>query len=162
MCSVFQPHAMIVSCFFAKVVGLKVVHSLKICQHTKFHGPTLTGTIFRNHLRSVKIPPSPYSKAPLRKIMIQIKLVGTSMIFNFSKLRFSKCNGPWVVSIQQNVNFKFQPPAMLVFFVFRKVVLLKVVHPFYVYQYTTFHGPTLTRASFASASEVRSSAFWNG
>jgi hypothetical protein len=31
---------------FAKVVSLKVVHSLKISQNTKFHGPTLTGASF--------------------------------------------------------------------------------------------------------------------
>jgi hypothetical protein len=31
---------------FAKVFLLKVVRPLKIYQHTKFHGPTLTGEIF--------------------------------------------------------------------------------------------------------------------
>jgi hypothetical protein len=35
-----------------------------------------------------------------------------------------------------------------------KIVLLKVVHPLKIYQYTKFHGPTLTGASFASTSEV--------
>jgi hypothetical protein len=34
------------------------------------------------------------------------------------------------------------------------MVLLKVVHPLKIYQYTKFHGPTLTGASFASTSEV--------
>jgi hypothetical protein len=34
----FQPPAMFV--FFFKAVFLKVVHPLKIYQHTKFHGPT--------------------------------------------------------------------------------------------------------------------------
>jgi hypothetical protein len=34
--------------------------------------------------------------------------------------RLSKCNGSWNASIKQNVNFKFQPPAIFVFFVFRK------------------------------------------
>jgi hypothetical protein len=32
--------------FFSKVVVLKVVHPLKICQHTKFYGPTLSGAVF--------------------------------------------------------------------------------------------------------------------
>jgi hypothetical protein len=32
--------------FFAKEVSLKVVHPLKICHNTKFHGPTLTGDSF--------------------------------------------------------------------------------------------------------------------
>jgi hypothetical protein len=30
--------------FFTTMVLLKLVHSLKICQNTKFNGPTLTGT----------------------------------------------------------------------------------------------------------------------
>jgi hypothetical protein len=38
------------------------------------------------------------------------------------------------------------------------MVSLKVVHPLKIYQYTKFHGPTLTGASFASTSEVRTSA----
>jgi hypothetical protein len=33
-----------ISSFIAKVVLIKVVYPLNICQHTKFHGPTLTGT----------------------------------------------------------------------------------------------------------------------
>jgi hypothetical protein len=35
-----------------------------------------------------------------------------------------------------------------------KMVLLKVVYPLKIYQYTKFHVPTLTAASFASISEV--------
>jgi hypothetical protein len=31
---------------FRKTVLTKVIHPLKICQHTKFHSPVLTGTIF--------------------------------------------------------------------------------------------------------------------
>jgi hypothetical protein len=41
--------------FFAEVIVLDDVHPLKICQHTKFQGPTLSGAIFRIHLRSLKI-----------------------------------------------------------------------------------------------------------
>jgi hypothetical protein len=53
------------------------------------------------------------------------------------------------------IQIKLQTAAMFVFFVFDKNgVLLKVVHPLKVYQYTKFHGPTLTGASFASTSEV--------
>jgi hypothetical protein len=33
---------------------------------------------------------------------------------------FLKCNSSQVVSIKQNVNFKIKPPAMFVFFAFRK------------------------------------------
>jgi hypothetical protein len=45
---------------------------------------------------------------------------------------------------------------MFVFFVFDKngLVILKVVHPLKIYQYTKFHGPTLIGASFASTSKV--------
>jgi hypothetical protein len=35
---------------------------------------------------------------------------------------------------------------------------LKVVHPLNIYQHTKFHGPTFTGASFASTSEVSTSA----
>jgi hypothetical protein len=53
------------------------------------------------------------------------------------------------------MNFNIQTAAMFVFFLFlTKMGLLKVVHPFKIYQYTKFHGPTLTGASFASTSEV--------
>jgi hypothetical protein len=34
------------------------------------------------------------------------------------------------------------------------MVLLKVAHPLKIYQYTKFHGPTLTGADFASTSEA--------
>jgi hypothetical protein len=53
------------------------------------------------------------------------------------------------------MNFNIQLAAMFVFFVFeKKMVSLKVVHPLNIYQYTKFHVPTLTGASFASISEV--------
>jgi len=43
---------------------------------------------------------------------------------------------------------------MFVFFVYRKIVSLKVVHPLKIYQNKKFHGPTLSGASFAVISEV--------
>jgi hypothetical protein len=52
------------------------------------------------------------------------------------------------------MNFNIQTAAMLYFLFLTKMVLLKVVHPSKIYQYTKFHGPTLTGASFASTSEV--------
>jgi hypothetical protein len=51
-----------------------------------------------------------------------------SMIFQCTELHLPKCNGSWVLSIKQNVNFNFELPAMFVFFVFRKSSLIKVVH----------------------------------
>jgi hypothetical protein len=87
--------------------------------------------------------------------MNKIKLVGISMIFYYTKLHLTNCNGPWVFSIKQNMNFNFQPAATFIFVVFdKKMVLLKVVHPLKIYQHTKFHGPTLTDATFASTSEV--------
>jgi hypothetical protein len=76
------------------------------------------------HLRSLNIPP-PYSIAPTKKIMIQIKLVGMSMIFHCTKIDLSKCNSSLVVSIKQNFYFYFQLPAMFVFLFFRKSYLIK-------------------------------------
>jgi hypothetical protein len=49
------------------------------------------------------------------------------------------------------MNFNIQLAAMFVFFVFlTKMILLKVVHPVKIYQYTKFHVATLTGASFAN------------
>jgi hypothetical protein len=79
------------------------------------------------------------------------------MISYYTKVHLSKCNGSWVVSKKQNMNFNIQTAAMFVFFL-TKMILLKVVHPLKVYQYTKYHGPMLTGASFASTSEVWTSA----
>jgi hypothetical protein len=56
------------------------------------------------------------------------------------------------------MNFNIQTAAMFVFLFLTKMVLLKVVHPLKIYQYTKFRGPTLTGANFASTSEVWTSA----
>jgi hypothetical protein len=48
-----------------------------------------------------------------------------STVFHCTKLRLSKYNSSWIVSIKKNVNFKLQPLAMFVFFVFRKNALVK-------------------------------------
>jgi hypothetical protein len=84
------------------------------------------------------------------------------MISYYTKFHLSKCNGSWVASTKQTMNFNIQLAAIFVVFVFDKNGLLKVVHPLKIYQYTKFHSPTLTSASFASTSKVWSLAFWNG
>jgi hypothetical protein len=73
---------------------------------------------------------------------------------------FAKYNGSWVVSTKQTVNFNIEAAAMFVFFFLflTKMVSLKVVRRLKIYQYTTFHGPTLNGANFASISEVWTSA----
>jgi hypothetical protein len=97
--------------------------------------------------------PSPYLKTASNKRMIQIKLIGMSMISYYTKVHLSKCNSSWVVSTKQNTNFNIQTPCSYFLFL-TKMVLLKVVHPLKIYQYTKFHGPMLTGASFLSTSEV--------
>jgi hypothetical protein len=57
--------------------------------------------------------------------MIQIRLVGMSMIVYYTKVHLSKCNGSWVVSTEQTMNFNIQTAAMFVFFVFDKSSLTK-------------------------------------
>jgi hypothetical protein len=59
--------------------------------------------------------------------MIQIKLVGMSVIItapNFIFLTF-KCNGSWVVSIIENMNFNFQLPSTFIFWFLTKNGLIK-------------------------------------
>jgi hypothetical protein len=99
-------------------------------------------------------------KTASNKIMIQIKLIGMSMIFYYTKVHSSKCNGSRVVSTKQTMNFNIQTAAMFVFLFLTKMVLLEFVHPLNIYQYPQFHCPTLTGASFASTSERP--PFWDG
>jgi hypothetical protein len=58
------------------------------------------------------------------KIVTQIILVGMSTIFHCTILSLSRYNGLWVVAIK-NDNLTYQPPAMFIFFVFRKNGLMK-------------------------------------
>jgi hypothetical protein len=56
------------------------------------------------------------------------------------------------------MNFNIQTAMFIFFFLLTKMALLKVVYPLKIYQHTKFHVPTLTGASFASTSEVLTSA----
>jgi hypothetical protein len=47
------------------------------------------------------------------------------MIFYYTKIHLSKCNGSWVVSTKQTMNFNIQLAAMFVFFVFDENDLIK-------------------------------------
>jgi hypothetical protein len=53
------------------------------------------------------------------------RYVHMSMISYCTKVHLSKCNGSWVVSTKQAMNFKNQTAAMFVFFVFDKNGLIK-------------------------------------
>jgi hypothetical protein len=64
--------------------------------------------------------------------MIQIKLVGMSMISYDTKVHLSKCNGSRVVSTKQTMNFNIQTAAMFVFFVFDKNSFIKSCSSFEV------------------------------
>jgi hypothetical protein len=57
--------------------------------------------------------------------MVQIKLIGMSMISYYTKVHLSKCNGLWVVSTKQTMNFNIQTAAMFVFF-WQKLSYLKL------------------------------------
>jgi hypothetical protein len=90
--------------------------------------------------------------------MIQIKLVGMSVIFYYTKVHLlsakvhelSPQNKLWILT--------FNLPPCSYFLFLTKMVSLKVVHPLKVYQYTKYHVPTLTGASFTSISDVWTSA----
>jgi hypothetical protein len=62
----------------------------------------------------------PYLKTASNKIIIQIKLIGMSMISYYTKLHLKKSNVSWVLSAKQTMNFNIQTAAMFVFFVFGK------------------------------------------
>jgi hypothetical protein len=64
------------------------------------------------------------------RLLIQMKLVGISMIFRCTNLRLSKYKVLWVVSIKQNVNFKYQPQAIFVFSGFSQTWSFKRCSPF--------------------------------
>jgi hypothetical protein len=78
---------------------------------------------FCMHLTSLKIPPS--------QLKCSIKENNESnktcrYVHGISLYQtFQKCNCSWFVSIEQNVNFKFQPPAIFVFLVSRKSDFIK-------------------------------------
>jgi hypothetical protein len=56
--------------------------------------------------------------------MIQIKLIGMTMISYKTKVHLSKCNGSWVLSTKQNMNFNIQTAAMFVLLCFWKNCLI--------------------------------------
>jgi hypothetical protein len=82
------------------------------------------------------------------------------MISYYTKVHLSKCNGSWVVSTKQTMNFNIQLASMFVFFIFDKNGLIKSCWAFNIYQCTKFDVPTLTGASFGSTSEVWTSAIF--
>jgi hypothetical protein len=81
------------------------------------------------------------------------------MISYYIKVHLSTCNGSWVVSTKQTMNFNIKLAAMFVFFVFGKNNFILSCSSFEdLSVYKNVHVPTLTGASFASISEVWTSA----
>jgi hypothetical protein len=62
-----------------------------------------------------KLAQSPYLKASSKKVMIQTKLLGISVIFYCTELDLSKRNSSLVVSVEQDMNFNIQLPSRFVF-----------------------------------------------
>jgi hypothetical protein len=77
-----------------------------------------------------------------------------SMIFHCTKLCLYTCSSSLVIFIDQNANFKFQPPTKLVFLVFARVRSLQAVHLLMIYRHTKLHNPMLTGERFAYTLEV--------
>jgi hypothetical protein len=99
--------------------------------------------------------------APSKKIKIQYSLWLCPWPFNVRNFIFLiAAVNDFFHHRKKNVNFDFQPPAMLAFlffFSFAKVVSLKVVHPLKICQLAKCHGTALTGANFASPSAVSKS-----
>jgi hypothetical protein len=86
--------------------------------------------------------------------MIEIKLVGMSMTFDYNKLNLSVCSGSCVVFTRQNINFNFLMPSTFVFLVFHKNGHNKSSSSFEDISAYKSYGITLTGSSFASTSLV--------
>jgi hypothetical protein len=94
--------------------------------------------------------------------MIQIQLIGMSMISYSTEVHLSKCNSSWVVSTKQTPNFNIQTAAMFVFFVLTKMVLLKVVHPLKIISIQNFMVPRWPVQVLYPPQNFERPPFWNG
>jgi hypothetical protein len=95
--------------------------------------------------------------------MIQIKFIGMTMISYYTKVHLSKCNGSWVVSTKQTMNFNIQTAAMFVSFAFDKKCLIKSCSSFEylsVYRISWSHVDWCKFCIHLRSLNVRH--FWNG
>jgi hypothetical protein len=92
--------------------------------------------------------------------MIQIKLVGISMISYYTKVYLSKCNGSWVVSTKHTTNFNIRTAAMFVFFVYDKSGLIKSCSTFETLQ--NFMVPYWLVQVLHPPQKFERPPFWNG
>jgi hypothetical protein len=92
-------------------------------------------------------------------MMLQMKLVGTSVLFCSTKLYLSNCKCSWVVF---EINFNFIPAASFIFYSSQNgLTLYKVAHPFKIFQRTKFYGPTFT-AVLRPPQKFERLPFYNG
>jgi hypothetical protein len=105
--------------FFKEVILLKVVHPLKICWHIKSNGPTFSGASFAATSDVWKSTITIF-KSSVKENNGSNKLIRMFTIFHCTTLHLFKWNSSWIVSIKQNVNFKFQLPNMFIFVRFCK------------------------------------------
>jgi len=75
-------------------------------------------------------------------------ILGTSTIFQCTKLHLSKFSEWWVVSTKQNVNFNIQPAAILVHLFFIKTVFSEVVFHLKLCEHSGCYGPNFIRYIF--------------
>jgi hypothetical protein len=101
-------------------------------------------------------------KRSVKENNVSNKLIGMSMVFHCTVLCLSKCSGSWVVSLKQNVHFNFQPSAMIIFLVVAKVIVLKVVRPLKICQYTKFMVACWLVQVLHPPQNSEHPAFWNG
>jgi hypothetical protein len=100
------------------IISCQVLGTCNSRKITRIKAPT-----FRNNnnvllCRHIRIAYSHSVKTSSHKTTIPIKFVDTSIIFYYTKLHLRKCNGSWVVSMKQNMNFKFTLPSTFMLFVF--------------------------------------------
>jgi hypothetical protein len=77
-----------------------------------------------------------------------------STLLHCNKLHLTKCNNSWAVSITQNVNFNFQPPATFVFLVSHRSGLIESCSSSDGLSACKMSWSMFTGASFASTSIV--------
>jgi hypothetical protein len=94
--------------------------------------------------------------------MIQIKLIGMSMISYYTKVHLSKSNGSWVASTKPTMNFNIQTTAMFVFFVFDKNGLIKSCSSFGDISMQNFMVPRWLVQVLHPPQKFEHAPFWNG
>jgi hypothetical protein len=86
----------------------------------------------------------PYLKASSKKIIETCRYCSEPYLYKY--------NGLWVISIKIWILHFGRPPHLYFFISHKKMVVIKFVQPWNLYQHTNYHGPLLTGARFTSTS----------